>query len=139
VGTARYPHRKGSFYGGPREYTLVERWDGLAWAIVKSPNPPGPPADVLDGIACTAASDCVAVGTGGMLTPLGSTDGARTLVERWNGLAWAIVPSPSPSANSGLIQVTCSSAPYCVAVGGFGNLNNPSSPHTLIELSNRTP
>ena len=139
VGTVRYPHRKGSSYGGPREYTFIERWDGSAWSIVKSPDPPGPPADGLDGIACPAASDCVAVGAGGRLTPPGSTDGARTLVERWNGSGWAIVPSPSPSANSGLSQVACASASDCVAVGGFGNLNNLASPHTLIEHWNRAP
>ncbi len=106
---------------------------------MKSPNPSGPPADGLDGIACPAASDCVAVGAGGSLTPPGNTDGARTLVERWNGSGWAIVPSPSPSANSGLSQVACASASDCVAVGGFGNLNNLASPHTLIEHWNRAP
>ena len=133
VGTTRYSHRKGDSYGGPREYTLTEHWNGSSWAIVRSPNPPGPPADGLAGVACTSASDCTAVGVGGRLTPPGSADGASTLVEHWNGSAWSIVRSPSPSANSDLNRVACTSALDCMAVGGFGNLDNPESPSTLIE------
>src|SRR6266536_1501367 len=133
VGTTRYSHRKGDSYGGPREYTLTEHWNGSSWAIVSSPNPPGPPADGLAGVACTSASDCTAVGAGGRLTPPGSADGASTLVEHWNGSAWSIVRSPSPSANSGLSRVACTSALDCTAVGGFGDLDNPESPSTLIE------
>src|SRR6266496_1480047 len=91
VGTTRYSHRKGDSYGGPREYTLTEHWNGSSWAIVSSPNPPGPPADGLAGVACTSASDCTAVGAGGRLTPPGSADGASTLVEHWNGSAWSLV------------------------------------------------
>ena len=133
VGTARYPHRPGDSYGGDREHTLIERWNGSAWAIVKSPNPPGPPADRLTGVACGSASDCVAVGGGGRLTLPGNADGARTLVERWNGSTWAIEGSPSPSVNAGLSQVACPSPSDCTAVGGFGNLDKPATPHTLIE------
>ncbi len=133
VGTKRYPHRKGDFYGGPREYTLIEHWNGSSWAIVRSLNPPGPPADGLTGVACMSAADCTAVGAGGRLTPPGSADGASTLVEHWNGSAWSIVRSPSPSANSGLSRVSCTSAADCTAVGGFGDLDNPQSPSTLVE------
>ncbi len=133
LGTKSYPHRKGDSYGGPRDYTLTEHWNGSSWAIVSSPNPPGPPADGLASVACTSASDCTAVGVGGRLTPPGSPDGASTLVERWNGSAWSIVRSPSPSANSDLNQVACISSSDCTAVGGFGNLGNPESPSTLVE------
>jgi hypothetical protein len=133
VGTARYPHRKGVSYGGPREHTLIERWDGSAWSIVHSPNPPGPSADGLAGVSCPSASDCIAVGVGGRLTPPGSADGARTLAEHWNGSGWAIVNTLSPSANSDLSQAACPTASDCVAVGSFGNLDSPASPHVLIE------
>jgi hypothetical protein len=133
VGTASYPHRQGDSYGGAREHTLIERWNGARWVIVTSPNPAGPPADGLAGVACPTASDCMAVGAGGRLTPPGSADGASTLAERWNGSGWAIVKSPGPSASSSLTQVACASAADCMAVGGFGNLESPASPHPLIE------
>jgi len=133
VGTARYSHRKGDSYGGKREYTLIEQWNGSKWAIVHSPNPSGPPTDGLAGVACTGPSDCTAVGVGGKLTPRGSPDRASTLVEHWNGSAWSIVRSPSPSANSDLIKVACPSAANCLAVGGFGDLGNAANPGTLIE------
>jgi hypothetical protein len=136
VGTARYSHRKGDSYGGPREHTLTEHWNGSAWAIVSSPNPPGPPADRLAGVACSSAADCTAVGAGGRLTRPGSADGASTLVEHWNGSAWSIVKSPSPSANSDLSQVACTTASDCTAVGSFGDLDNPESPSTLVERWN---
>jgi hypothetical protein len=136
VGTARYSHRKGDSYGGPREFTLIEHWNGSGWAIVSSPDPPGPPADGLAGVACTSASDCTAVGVGGRLTPPGSADGANTLAEHWNGSAWSIVRSSNPSTNSDLNQVACTSASDCIAVGGFGDLDNPESPSTLAERWN---
>jgi len=138
VGTARYPHRAGDSYGGPREHTLTEHWNGTRWAIVPSPNPPGPPANGLAGVSCTSPSDCTAVGAGGKHSPPGSADGASTLIEHWDGTAWSIVPSPSPSANSNLSKIACTSAADCIAVGGFGNLGNPSSPRTLIEHWNGT-
>ncbi len=33
VGTASYPHRKGGSWGGSRERTLIEHWNGSAWSI----------------------------------------------------------------------------------------------------------
>src|SRR5439155_24893318 len=67
--------------------TLVEHWDGSAWKVVASPNP-GPASNSLSAIAASSATGVWAVGTYATL------DGAnRTLVERWDGSAWAVVPS----------------------------------------------
>lgn len=135
VGTVDYPHRKSDSYGGPRERTLIEHWNGSAWAVVASPNAPGPPSDRLSGVSCASAADCIAVGAAARRTPPGSTDGARTLAVHWNGSAWSIMKSPSPSVNSSLIQVSCAGSAACMAVGGYGKLGR-QPPRTLTERWN---
>jgi hypothetical protein len=75
------------------EFTLAQRWNGARWMIQLTPNPPGHPvASALEGIACTAADACTAVGT---YTTTENAPG-RTLAERWNGTRWMIQPTPSP-------------------------------------------
>jgi hypothetical protein len=106
--------------------TLVERWNGSRWAIQPTPNPLGAKHSVLNGVSCTSASDCTAVGdysynyteTGGL--PGGT---AYVLVERWNGTTWSIEPTPNATASggSGLSGVSCSSPTACTAVGGSSN------------------
>lgn len=136
VGSARYPHRKGSSWGGTRDLTLIEHWNGSAWSVISSPNRPGPPSDQLSGVACAGAADCTAVGVAARRSPAGGADRSATLIEHWNGVTWSIVESPSPSTSAGLNQVACSAASDCAAVGGYGNLDNRRTPHTLIESWN---
>jgi hypothetical protein len=76
--------------------TLIEHWDGTSWKIVPSPNV-GPhtvyQSNELWGITAVSASDIWAFGA------LFAEDGSEqqsTLVMRWNGAKWAIVPSPNP-------------------------------------------
>ena len=69
--------------------TLTQHWDGTAWATQRTPANPGF-EDVLDGITCTSATACTAVG-GTFAAPRT----ARTLAERWNGTAWSVQPTPS--------------------------------------------
>ena len=42
--------------------TLVEQWDGTAWTVVTSPDQPGATSTYLQGISCTGATFCMAVG-----------------------------------------------------------------------------
>src|ERR1700733_1004244 len=44
--------------------TLIENWNGASWSIVPSPTPTGTGVvgAVLQGVSCTSASNCVAVG-----------------------------------------------------------------------------
>src|SRR5215470_13204765 len=60
--------------------TLAERWNGRTWRIVPTfkPAPAGPNAG-FNGVACTSASACTAVG---------NRTNARTLAERWDGHTW---------------------------------------------------
>ena len=96
--------------------TLVQRWNGSAWAAIASPNALASTHNDLHGIACAAASDCWAVGSA-------SNGSARqTLALRWNGTAWAQVTSPStaPTVDNALVAVACRAATDCWAVGNGG-------------------
>ena len=44
--------------------SLTEHWDGTSWSIVPSPTPAGDAPALLQGVSCTSASDCWAVGFG---------------------------------------------------------------------------
>ncbi|MBV9535848.1 MAG: hypothetical protein JO321_10605 [Solirubrobacterales bacterium] len=44
------------------DVTLVERWNGTKWAIQKTPNPVGAIESSLEGVSCTSARACTAVG-----------------------------------------------------------------------------
>jgi len=92
---------------------LTEHWDGGKWEILPTPIPSGAVAGQLNGVSCTSASACTAVG---------SSDGGgarRPLVERWDGGSWTVQPAPSPGGASGsrLLAVSCSTVSSCTAVG----------------------
>ena len=106
--------------------TLVEHWDGTAWTIESSPNVSSTQNNAFFGLTCPTASDCWAVG-------YNSASGAiQTLIERWDGSNWGIVPSPDTSAaqTNVLNYVACSSNYDCWAVGYY---NNGTTDQTLIE------
>jgi len=102
-----------------------------SWSIVPSPNTSATQANDLNGVSCTTASSCTAVGW----YHLPGYD--RTLIEQWDGTAWSIVPSPDTSATqtNRLYGVSCTSASACTAVGWY--YNSPSD-QTLIEQWNGT-
>jgi len=83
--------------GDPSTYTsstLVERWTGSAWSVVSSPNPSKDPlygANQLYGVRAFGPDDVWAAGW--QWTPIGSAP----LIERWNGRAWKVSPTPDDS------------------------------------------
>ena len=105
----------GSYLQGTNHKTLIQRWDGNSWTTVNSPNAVSFGWNVLYGVACASPSDCWAVGYQQSTSPTA----AQTLIERWDGVAWSIVPSPNSSANQQnyLQSVACTSANNCWAVG----------------------
>jgi hypothetical protein len=81
----------------PAYRTLIERWNGISWSVVRSPN--GSTGwNILNGVAVVAANDVWAVGQAahGNLY--------KTLVEHWNGTAWRIIPSPNVTGESSVLQ-----------------------------------
>jgi len=103
--------------------TVLEQWNGTKWSLVASPTPPGSTSSRLHAASCTSASACVAVGDQDLKTrPPGSfAEGPVTLTERWNGKAWSVVASPSPTIGSGasLLAVSCTSTSNCLAAGEY--------------------
>src|SRR5689334_21396361 len=82
--------------------TLIEHWNGLSWSVVPSPNS-GTADNVLNGVTCTSASNCWAVGA------YTAASAQQTLIEQWNGTSWSIVASPNSSTTlqNYLNAVTC--------------------------------
>jgi hypothetical protein len=99
----------GNYSGG----TLIESWDGTAWMQQPSPSP-GSSGNGLFGAAATSATDAWAVGH---YSSSGSGSVEKTLIEHWNGAAWKQVPSPNPTANSGLSAVAATTPTDAWAVG----------------------
>lgn len=101
----------GSEQTSSNQFTLAGRWNGRAWTIQGTPNPPGSTNSELMALSCSSASACTAVGF----------SDTSTLAEEWNGTAWTIqgTPKPSGSTNSELDGVSCSSASACTAVGWY--------------------
>ena len=116
----------GYYFIGSAVQTLIQRWDGTAWAIVSSPNTLAGQRNFLLDVTCMSTSECWAVG----YYVKGSV--VQTLIQRWDGSAWAIVSSPNtlPEQSNFLLGVTCGPASECWAVGYYFN---GSAHQTLIE------
>ena len=103
----------------------------LTWSVVPSPNEGA--GSSLQGVSCSSAAACTAVGyylTSGSLQQ-------RTFIESWNGTSWSVVPSPNrPTADSSLAGVSCISAAACTAVGSSAPSGVDRRP--LIESWNGT-
>lgn len=95
--------------------TLVERFNGIQWNVVPSPNM-GSNANTLIGVDALRSDLAWAVG----YYRQGSA--RRTLVLRWNGTQWSTVPSPNPGTSSNtLLDVAAIAANDAWAVGHKSN------------------
>ena len=105
--------------------TLVEHWDGHAWTQVPSPSPT--PGGYLNGVATASPGNAWAVGLIGDGPGAGTGPADRTLIEHWDGHAWARVPSPgnAPGTRTVLNAVAAASPRNAWAVGSTdaGNTN----------------
>src|SRR5579872_3767713 len=77
--------------------TLVEKWDGTAWKIVTSASRTGS-SNYLTGVVAVSSKALWAAG----YSINSTTAQYSTLMEKWNGTAWKIVASPTPSSTSNL-------------------------------------
>lgn len=93
---------------------LAEIWNGTSWKVQTVPNPATPSPDVnymsLNAVKCLSPTDCLAVGFYSV-----NSGADRVLIEKWNGVTWAIQQVPSQPGALG--DVTCQSATSCFAVG----------------------
>jgi hypothetical protein len=91
--------------------TLAERWNGATWSIQTTPIPSGATLAIFNGVSCTSASSCTAVGR------YNTSAGQLALAERWNGGTWTVQATPSGLTNAELVGVSCISATNCTATG----------------------
>ena len=119
----------GSGYG----VAMTEVWNGSRWSLVRSPGAVG---RALNGVSCVTASNCIAVGS--TSSPADPLAPATTLIERWDGTTWTVVPSPNPfrADRSELTGVACPATNNCFAVGYSAILFQAQ--HGLIEHWNGT-
>jgi hypothetical protein len=117
----------GGYYTDPvMERTLIERWNGTKWAIVRSPALASWETGSLASVSCQSAAACTAVGS--------YDDGQGDwlpLAERWNGTRWSIQRPAIPRGAANLITkgigaaqiflsgVSCPSKTVCVASGRY--------------------
>ncbi len=98
-------------------HSLIEHFTGTRWAIVATPDPGLGPNVVLNGVACTSAVDCWAVGDSGnaMVT--------RHLIEHYTGSRWVAVSTPNREVDPFVVLngVACMNDGACWAVGYSGN------------------
>jgi hypothetical protein len=69
-------------------------FDGSSWTVVPMQQPGGTNPPRLNAVTAVAANDIWAVGE---VQSLAGPYGLSTLIEHWNGSAWSIVPSPTPT------------------------------------------
>ena len=129
VAVGNYQNRTG------RHVIMAEAWNGSSWSVMPAPPPAGARRSFLNGVSCTSATACTAVGS------YQTRSGKHvTLAERWNGTTWSRQPTPNRATppRSALAAVSCTSASACTAVGSSAVDNFGSNSVTLAESWNGT-
>ena len=83
----------GSYADSSGTSALAESWNGTAWSIQRVPVPVSVTHSALDGVSCSSATACTAVGY--YTDNLGDQ---VTLAEKWNGVSWSVQATPNPAA-----------------------------------------
>jgi hypothetical protein len=99
--------------------SFAEAWNGTSWRLVKTANP-RTGARWLNGVSCTAAGRCMAVGNSHGLSS--AVKGTGAFAEVWNGISWHLLKVPAPRSlvnGPGLTGVSCPLASRCVATGSY--------------------
>jgi hypothetical protein len=111
--------------------TLIERWNGTSWHQVASPSPGGHFGSYLIAVGALSRSSAWAVGY-----YFDSAGHQHSMILRWNGSNWRLVPSPHPGdalSNSVLYGVVATSPRNAWAVGAYATTQGT---FTLIERWN---
>jgi hypothetical protein len=85
-----------------------------SWSVVASPDK-GTGSNVLQDVSCVTPTDCAAVG---YFTQKSGT--SETLIERWNGRSWSVMPSANVGVNGDVLRALSCISTSCVAVGDYG-------------------
>jgi hypothetical protein len=90
--------------------TAAEVWDGTAWVVQPTPNPASGSTNSLNGVSCTSATNCAAVGN--------SAFAANALAMVWDGTTWSLrsTPNVASASSNNFFGVSCQPT-TCTAVG----------------------
>ena len=123
--------------GGAASVTAV-RAQSPSWTIVPSPNTSASERNGLGGVSCKGTTFCMAAG--GYYTGTNPVT-AHTEMQKWNGTAWSIVPSPDASGSSVtgtyVRSISCLSSKLCMAAGYYTQSGGHPD-QTIIEHWNGT-
>ncbi len=116
------------------ELNQIQHWNGKKWAQVSAPSPGGFAPDrvsQLNSVRCVFAADCWAVGF-----EYNGTGGDVTQALHWDGSSWKVTKTPDPAGTvpgsfSELIDVACTSAASCWAVGQYGTIGGSEQTNNL--------
>ena len=107
----------GSQATGALEQSYLIHWDGSAWTQAASPNVPKFSTN-LTAVAGSSSTDVWSVGDAYGIP----SSNYQTLAEHWDGSAWTIVPTQTPTGHSGRLNaVTALSPTDAWAVGQYVN------------------
>lgn len=98
---------------------MAQRGNSGSWSLQTLPAAPvGAIGSELQGVDCTSATSCVAVGRYDL-----SATTYWAWSATWNGTSWTqqTVPRPTGAQRSTLLDVSCSDASDCTGVGGYMN------------------
>lgn len=73
------------------EQILIEHWNGTQWSVIPAPIP----GQTNSGLYSVAAQTATSVWAAGYFNGLGFSP--QPLIERWDGSAWSVAPSPLPA------------------------------------------
>jgi N-acetylneuraminic acid mutarotase len=114
---------------GAQYQPLLEKWDGTSWTIAVPPVVTNGTSNQLFSVTCTSVSDCWTVGEADLVV----SGISHTLAAHWDGNAWNVVTTPDTNnRTNSLLDVTCTSASDCWAVGDAEDTSNFIL-YTLIE------
>ena len=121
-----------SVAGGAQTAVAIRKFPPNA-TLTLVPTPAEATGTELNGVDCTSASFCEAVGR---YTVSGGAYWAMAAV--WNGSEWSLqtVPKPAGAKRSILLDVSCSDSTHCTAVGGY--MNSSGVQVTFVQRWNGT-
>jgi hypothetical protein len=108
-------------------------FNGTTWTVVPLQQPTANTA-ILNGVTAVAANDIWAVGD--LRSASGATVG--TLTEHWNGSAWSIVPSPTPTGMFPVLNAVAARGSGDVYAVGYAQPGGSGAAQGLILRWNGT-
>ena len=98
---------------------VAAAWNGTTLTNLHAPLPTGISQAAFNGVSCVSAHSCAVVGSG---APSSTSSNTLAFAEVWNGKTWAVTKWSGPKGDTAaeLIDVSCTSAVRCIAVGGHG-------------------